>query len=263
MADAGHMAKTWRNTRVINDVAPLDYGETLAFFEGRARRSGELDRCTITMYQDGRAELAAQRDEAEVETILPLLRTDRRSTRVLDVGCGVGRWGTHLADSVCMYTGVDFSEGLVALANEQLAIDYPQGRGVALKMSASEVSLEKFGKGSFDLIILSAIMLYLNDEECRQLLRGISDLGAPGSQIYIREPMARQGRLTLRGHWSDELSAEYSAVYRSIEQYRELIDETLAPHGHTVSSSFELSAELSNRSETGQFVLILDKALDA
>lgn len=256
------MAEIWRNTRVVDDVAPLDYDATRAFFDGRAARADELDSYTITMYQDGRAHLARQRDQAEVDVVMPLLRTDVRSTRVLDVGCGVGRWGRHLAPLVHRYTGLDFSEGLVALANEELSRVYPDGAARALAMAATDLASAGFEDSSFDLVILSGIMAYLNDDDCADLLDVVGTLSAADAQIYIREPMAREQRLTLREHWSDELRADYSAVYRSLARYVELVADRLEARGFSVEHSFELSPELSNRAETGQFVMLLDRRSD-
>lgn len=253
------MAATRRKTRIIGDRAPIDYGATLDFFERRARRADELDRRTITMYQDRQADLAAKRDEAEAETILPLLRTHKSTTRVLDVGCGVGRWGRHLSGRVDQYVGIDFSEGLVELANVELRSSYPAGRAEALTMSAVDLAQAGFGIGSFDLVVLSGVMAYLNDDDCAQLLHTIGTLGSSTSQVYIREPMARVERLTFDEHWSDDLASSYSAVYRSVDQYAEMIEHYLLSAGFTVVSTFELSAHLSNRSETGQFVFLLDR----
>jgi SAM-dependent methyltransferase len=259
MADVAYMSETWRNTRVVDDVAPLDYGATRAFFDGRAARADELDRRTITMYQDERAHLAEQRDTCEVEAVRPLLRTNPLSTRVFDIGCGVGRWGRHLASRVRTYTGVDFSEGLVELANQDLSGLYADGAAQALAMSATDIAAGGFRDGSFDLVILSGIMAYLNDEDCTDLLDVVGRLTAENAQIYVREPMARHQRLTLRQHWSEELAAKYSAVYRSVEKYAELVDEHLTCLGFRTAHSFELSPDLSNRAETGQFVMILDR----
>lgn len=253
------MAVTRRNTRIVGDLAPLDYGSTLEFFEGRASRSDQLDRRTITMYQDSRADLAANRDEAEVATILPLLRTDPDQTRVLDVGCGVGRWGLHLAGRVHSYLGFDFSAGLVELANADLREHYQPGRAEARTMSAVDLADAGFDAASFDLVILSGVMAYLNDDDCAQLLDTIGQLGSSISQVYIREPMARTRRLTFDEHWSEELASPYSAVYRSVPQYAELIDDHLASSNFAVVSSFELSPHLANRNETGQFVFLLDR----
>jgi SAM-dependent methyltransferase len=252
------MAEHWRNTRVIDDVAPLDYGATLAFFEGRARRADELDLRTITMYQDSRADLAEKRDVSEVRSVLPLLRTEADRTRVLDIGCGVGRWGGHLADQIHSYTGVDFSSGLVEIANATLAGRYEDDHARAYTMSAVDICSAGFADRSFDLVILSGILAYLNDADCRALLETVSKLTSDTGQIYLREPMAHSGRLTLREHWSDELAATYSAVYRSVEHYAELVDDHLVPSGFRITDSFELSPELSNRAETGQFVILFD-----
>jgi hypothetical protein len=89
------------------------------------------------------------------------------------------------------------------------------------------------------------------------MLRTIAALAAPGGQIYVREPMARNERLTLRGHWSDELAADYSAVYRSVATYDALFAEHL--DDCTQTDAFELAPELANRAETAQFVRLFER----
>ncbi len=251
------MAELRRETRVIGDVAALDYDDTLAFFEGRADRADDLDRRTITMYQDGRAALAAARDEREVRDVMPHLHLDEQRTRVLDIGCGVARWGGHLAGRVAGYLGVDFSPGLVRLANEDLAVAYPGGTGTATVLSATELDRGDLADDAFDLVIVSGVMVYLNDEDCAAMLGNVARLVAPGGQVYIREPMARSERLTLCGHWSDELAADYSAVYRSVATYDRLFADHLV--GFNRTNGFELAPELANRAETAQFVSIHER----
>jgi SAM-dependent methyltransferase len=253
------MAENRRGTRIVGDVATLDYGETLAFFDERAQRAPELDRRTITMYQDTRADLAERRDAREAEQILPLLQLDAGTTNVLDVGCGVARWGGHLAGRVRSYTGFDFSAGLVELATADLGRWYPDGQARAFTMSATELRTAGFDANEFDLVIVSGVLAYLNEADCARLLDTLAELASPEGQIYVREPMARTDRLTLRAHWSDELSAEYSAIYRSVGQYDDLFAATLTRNGWSATQRFELSPDLANRSETGQFVSLFSR----
>src|SRR5687767_9318782 len=101
-------------TRLVAQPADIEYRHTHSFFEAR----GAGDRSsphTATMYQD--PTLAEQRDGAEKENILPLLALNK-SDRVLDVGCGAGRWAEAVVSIVADYLGIDFSANLLEIARK-------------------------------------------------------------------------------------------------------------------------------------------------
>lgn len=243
-------------TRRYAEVWDIDYAATLRFFEGRAERAASLHPLSVTMYQDAHPELAEARDRAEQDRILPLLDLGP-TTRVLDVGCGTGRWGRILAGRIGAYLGVDFSAGLVDIARGELAPLYADGTAAVQALPAQAV-----GDGGlaleppFDLVVVSGVLIYLNDEDCATTLRAIDALGAPGAQLYLREPVGTAQRLTLDGHWSDELADAYSAIYRTADDYRALVASCLP--GWSVADGGPLHPpQLANRSDTSQAFWIL------
>ena len=226
--------------RVYADVRELDYASIQAFFKSRG--DGNAAALTATMYQD--EELAARRDASEKRTILPLLEV-RGDDVVLDVGCGNGRWAAALAPSVARYIGIDFSKGLLAAARERV----PQGEFYAVpaqQFAASGLP----GDPRFSIAILSGILAYLNDTDAEALLARAGTARC----VYVREPVAREVRLTLDRFWSDELGAEYSAVYRTVEEYRALTARAGFSIRHE-GSPFD--AALENRRETMQYFFVL------
>ena len=104
------------DARISGKCHPIRYDETLAFFNGRGT-GASLNPLTATMYQD--SALAARRDQAEKRTVSPLLAvcTD---DRVLDLGCGAGRWAEAIAPHVSEYLGIDFSENLLTAARTRV-----------------------------------------------------------------------------------------------------------------------------------------------
>ena len=82
------MAIAQSGVRVFGEKRTINYLSTLEFFEARANVAAQ-NVLTATMYQD--ADLASRRDRAEKETVLPQLNL-REGDRVLDIGCGSGRW---------------------------------------------------------------------------------------------------------------------------------------------------------------------------
>jgi O-methyltransferase involved in polyketide biosynthesis len=111
----------------------------------------------------------------------------------------------------------------------------------------------------FNRIILSGILIYLNDEQVANLLRRLSTMCAPSAVVYIREPMGCDQRLTLDGHWSSELSAEYNAIYRTEAELSGMLVDAFSASGFEVPPFEKLYGDdrLNNRSDTQQqFVLV-------
>lgn len=253
--------ETSEATRRYAEVRDIDYAATLRFFEGRAERAPSLHPLSVTMYQDSHPELAEARDRAEQERILPLLDLSP-ATRVLDVGCGTGRWGRILAGRVGRYLGVDFSPGLVDIARRDLTPLYADGAAAVQALPAQ--ALGDGGlvtDGPFDLVVVSGVLLYLNDTDCATTLRAIDALASSGTQLYLREPVGAGRRLTLDGHWSDELADAYSAIYRTADDYRVVMAACL-PAWSVASGGALHPPELANRADTSQEFWILRRGDD-
>ena len=235
--------------RVFGEKRAINYSTTRAFFERRAAVAGE-NALTATMYQD--AALAARRDEAEKQTVLPLLRL-RRDDRVLDIGCGSGRWAQIIAPIVSTYLGIDFSFGLLEVARASVPAALFQCMAVN-GMNADSLRVPP----PFTVVIASGILTYLNDADVRQLLAATAQMAAPGSRFYAREPVAKVQRLTLDGYWSDELGANYSAVYRTRADYLDLFSALTGFRLCTEGEPFP--PDLQNRAETEQRFFVLERA---
>lgn len=243
--------------RVSGKVVDIDYDATRRFFEQRAGRPAETCSWTRVMYQDDNPELAIARDEHEKRMVLPRLQL-RDTDRLLDVGCGVGRWALTVAPFVHQYMGTDFSEGLLVQARDNLG-GHENAQFQCLP--AQDVgSLEDF-QGPFSRVIVAGVLAYLNDEDAQRCLRGIADVcSSTDAIIYIREPMGVDSRLTLDRFWSEQLESEYSAIYRSREEYRQLFETTLCAAGFRIDEFINLyPQDLQNRLETSQFIVMLHR----
>lgn len=104
--------------RVKNTVEEISYESTKNFFKKRAEKYKDDNPYAVTMYQDDNKELVEKRNKAEVDRILPLLELNE-SSRVLDVGCGIGRWAEQIPKNICEYCGVDFSNELIQIARQR------------------------------------------------------------------------------------------------------------------------------------------------
>lgn len=232
--------------RIVGERRSIDYDQTQAFFDERASRASE-NHLTATMYQD--SDLAARRDKFEKETMLPIL-DPRASDRVLDLGCGAGRWAEAIAPSVSAYLGIDFSENLLNTARAKV----PSAIFQRLEINALDVSVLEVAP-PFTLFLCSGIFAYINDEDLVRLFETISRISTIDARVYVREPVAKESRLTLDQFWSDDLQCVYSAIYRTRSEYVTLFDFLTGFEVELETKPFP--AELQNRVETEQHCFVL------
>lgn len=243
-------------TRIYRDKTLINPDSTRAFFEDRGQRIDPAHPLTSILYQDNNPALAEQRDKHEKSVALPLLRLSENDT-LLDVGCGIGRWADAVSDKVKRYHGIDFSDALIQAA---------RSRVVAMNASFQQLGAEDVSPAKLEYsepyskVIISGLLIYLNDESVRKTLEGVECCCGTNARIYVREPVGIGQRLTLSEYWSDELATKYSAIYRTEDELLDLSSETLLNNGFALSDSRPLYPDnLNNRTDTQQYVFIFDR----
>jgi ubiquinone/menaquinone biosynthesis C-methylase UbiE len=102
---------------------------------------------------------------------------NQKMERILDLGCGTGRFTTALLETFgCSVVGVEPSEAMlqVAKAQEEYDIEWKQGH-------AESIPLEN---QTIDLVFMSQVFHHLAQKQ--QALRDISRVMAPSSYLAIR-----------------------------------------------------------------------------
>lgn len=194
----------------------IDYEATQSFFESRGQREYS-NLLSATMYQDREPELVAARDRAEKAAVAQVLGLNGVK-RVLDIGCGIGRWGWFLVEHCAQlqYLGLDFSSSLIDKAQQEV-----EQRGISglnfQVMSATDIHDDALMvPAPFDLVLISGLLIYLNDSDCVKVLHDAASFCMKGGAIYLREPVGVSERFTLDRYYSEELADEYSAIYRTV-----------------------------------------------
>lgn len=244
--------------RIKEKVENIDYNDTKLFFKKRAEKFQENNPYSVTMYQDNHAEIVRQRNQKEIEKLMPLLHMEK-DVKVLDVACGIGRWADALPEDITEYCGMDFSEELIEIAkkrNHRSRFSYCVG-------GASEIAeiLKKNGKGLYNRILIVGILMYLNDVDMENSLRQIEKVCEKKSIICIREPIAIEERLTLKDFFSEELKDYYNAIYRTRDELKVSINEMFLNKGFSIKEEGFLFDDdvLNNRKETAQYYYILER----
>lgn len=249
------MTRNTDSTRITAVPTEIDDDAVLEFFEGRGRSFNPDHPLTSVLYQDNDPELAAARDAHEKSVALPLWQLTQ-GLRVLDVGCGIGRWADPVLQAGATYVGVDFSESLLEIARRS----HPSARFVHGSMTRLDQLHLPLG-ARFDRIVMAGVLIYVNDADAVATLAAVANCAADGARVYLREPVAVAHRLTLHGHWSTDLGTEYSAIYRTDAQLRTMLDNTLGAAGFRCTHDADLYPPvLNNRAETRQRYYLLEQA---
>lgn len=233
------------------ELPKIDRKSVVDFFEARARKVETLGPTRAVIYQDKHPDLAERRDAAEKAFLLPKLGLTG-SQRVLDLGCGTGRWTTAIAGDCLYYRGIDASPGLIEVAKRAFA-DRPEI--VFSVLPVDDLSLENLGEAlPFDVICCFGVLIYLNDEEVEKAFNRIAASASFTARIILREPIGDQQRLTIKEHFSEEMEQSYNAIYRTENELSAMIESHLSPSGFRIVGCGDVyaDAELSNRTETKQ-----------
>jgi ubiquinone/menaquinone biosynthesis C-methylase UbiE len=229
----------------------LDYKEVKKFFDSRKDAHGQFN----TMLQKDEV-ISSKRDAIERSLINKSLNITNLS-KVLDLGCGNGRL-SDIFQNVDKYRGLDFSSELIEQA---------QGRGWGSNLeffvgSVTELdNVEAICADRYNIIIISGLLIYLNDLDISSLFEKIYQLCEQRSVIYIREPISiLDKQMILKNHYSEELEAYYNAIYRTEYEMAEYL-EYFIKRGFILTKHDDVYFEpnLNNRKETIQRYYLLEK----
>lgn len=224
------------------------------FFERRVQKDQSL---YTTMLQD--VNLAKSRNLEEAKILERLFPGDKKLS-ILDLGCGSGRLLRLFLsrNKILSYVGIEGVAQLVEQLRQECDPDVYSFYCVDL-----ESDFSSFIQGQPDAILLSGILIYLNDSAVKNILKTIVKIASEKSSIYIRDPISMlENRFVLSNHFSSELQDTYSACYRT---EKELIEHFFLI---LIEGGFELKKVdyvyhdpgLNNRRETIQKYFFFAKA---
>lgn len=234
----------------------IDEELTKRFFENRINKNLP-HRYNYVNYQDSNPELALKRDNYEKKKIMEHL-TIFESDKILDIGCGVGRWADEIAPRLGeggLYVGIDYCEDFIKIANEHFKGDIHVNFLSGDFQNVYKIINKEFDGIKFDLIIINGVMMYINDDDLPECLSSARKLLNADGHIYIKESVGLDKRLTLSDFYSKELNDSYNAIYRSIEEYEKLFDKIFYNHKLTVTD-YTFESDMANRKETASYFWI-------
>lgn len=204
--------------RLYGEKEEIDSGTVKNFFDKRAEKDVE-NLMTITSYHD--KDNLEKRQKEEIEVISK--KIDFKGKKLLEIGCGLGRWAEFFQDKCGKYVGIDYSENLIGIAKKHF--NYPNC--YFEKLSVTEIDEENLPiEGPYDIIFITGVLIYLNDEDIKVMIEKINELTHYNSIIYIRETISvLDTRLTLKDFYSEELKVDYNAIYRTEKELLEFFEK--------------------------------------
>ncbi len=108
-----------------------------------------------------------------LNTLLPL-----RDSRLLDYGCGPGRWVPFFQRWGCQYTGIDLVEPMVRLA---------RSRWPGADIQRLEGERIPYGAGTFDVVVSIAVLHHNGYSAQERMLAEIRRVLKPGGYVLVFE----------------------------------------------------------------------------
>ncbi len=235
-------------SRLYGDKENIDSNWVKDFFNERAKKDVDSD-LSIVLFQD--KENSEQRHLEEKKIFHKYI--DVSGKKVFEFGCGIGRWAEALHDKCESYLGIDFSENLLDIAKRT----YADKENCHFQfMSATDIKIDELlVKPPFDVFITSGFLLYLNDDDLKIIVDNMNLLGSEDKKVFIMEPTScMDSRLTLKDFYSEGLEVDYSAIYRTKDEYLEFF-EPLNYNSLIVDTIFD---DLSDHSETDYKFFVME-----
>lgn len=204
--------------RLYGKKEEIDSNTVKNFFDKRAEKDVE-NLMTITSFQGN--DTLEQRQKEEIDVISK--KIDFNGKKILEIGCGLGRWAEFFNDKCSEYVGIDYSENLIEIAKKH----YNFNNCHFEILSATEIDEENLPlKGPYDIIFITGVIMYLNDEDIKIMIEKINKLIHSESILYIRESISvLDTRLTLKDFYSEELESDYNVIYRTEEELLEFFEK--------------------------------------
>jgi len=211
-------------TRIYGKNIEIDSSAVKKLYNDRSERNGSrpVDAPTV-LCSDTNINNIEEWTKEELDRWFPLFRLDEESV-VLEIGFGTGRMSKYITPVAKEYIGIDYAENFWNTV---------QNRSDIIKKENTQflnMSLEQFLEAyqdtyceKFNRIFLSGgVFMYINDHVVQKCITQLLKMVQKQCVIYLSEPVAIERRLTLNSFYSEAIHDNYSAIYRTVAEYREL-----------------------------------------
>lgn len=210
------------SNRIYGTRTDINEQEVRDFYNKRAALASSMKNpLSAVVNGEQNPEQADTRSRFDREYIVPRLDLTQNSA-VLDIGCGMGRFAEMVLPLCGRYLGADFAPEMIAAAEKRTAAYSDQAKYVCASFSELMSKPDSFFGGKFDCVIMLGVCMYINDTELVKCLTRLVDLLNDKCVMYVGDAVGLGTRLTLDQIHSDQLDSDYSAIYRTAEEYVKL-----------------------------------------
>lgn len=249
-------------TRVYGTAVSVNEENIKSFWEQRAEMYKEKGDSTVILYGEQFSDALEKQNAFTSDVLIPQLNITGNS-RILDVGCGVGRLARMLLPKCGFYYGVDFSKSMVNTT--RLVCEKMKSEGCKADYKIEQLSLSDalqktpdYYGGVFDCICFCGVCMYVNDEILQESFCNIPKLLGNCSAVLFQEPVGISERLTLNNFYSGALNTLYNAIYRTPEEYLSLY-QPLLNAGFSVEHQGNIPDLDENYAETYRWYAVLKR----
>lgn len=210
----------------------INIKEIKEFWEARAK--AHEDNPGLTNLEENPT-LRKLKIKLENKKVNEYLNLKNSNATLLDLGGGYGEWAFNFANRIKKIYVVDYCENLI-----QRGIKKAKQKKIN-NIEFIHSAVQNFNiKIKFDIIFISGLLVHLNDNDIDKLIRNIKDYSKKGTSIILRDGTGIKDRFEIKNRFSEALKTNYSAIYRTREEYIKLFedagfqllkDENLFPEG--------------------------------
>ena len=131
---------------------------------------------------------------------------------LVDLGGGVGLWAEYFSEHINKVTLVEREEKFIELAKQKI-------NNKNIEIIHSDVVDFNANKNSFDVVFISGVTLYLDDEYLLLLMKKVKNYLKPNGIFIHRDAYGINQKFLLDSKKSEDLKLDYSAVYRTRQEY--------------------------------------------
>ena len=212
------------------------------FWAAQAKKADIADESIANLEED--EELLKKKILFEKKKILPIVKSYlNNESKVLDLGSGTGQWAYRFSPFADSITLVEFSKEMMTLAKRN-----SKDKIYNFKFIVCEAQ-DFLSDELYELIWISGLLIYLNDQELARLIKNCKKMLSPGGCLILRDGTGLKERHEINNQFSETLNHNYSATYRTAKEY---ITEFHKGGFELVNHSdlFETGSELNKWKET-------------
>lgn len=155
-------------------------------------------------------ELSKKKFILETEMFMNLVHINS-NWNLLDLGGGIGLWSNFFADNLKSVTLVEKELSFIEIAKNIVKEN--------VNVIHSDVLNFDENDNVYDIVFISGVTIYLNDESLNKLMAKIKKYLKPNGLFLHRDAYGVNRDFILKNKYSDNLKMDYSAIYRSRINY--------------------------------------------